>query len=198
MRFHKKDITEYIAQNFLTLSVNFKQLTNEEIRGKYSKEIAETFISNRDDLNFLQEQNQSESLYIPIIHNFHLVKQKDGADYTFKFAKEGESTARTIKELQDPRDKYKLSFKNTAIEVNKKLKKKRIPFNYKSSDGENTFNSHTLTEFINYYNIKDDSRYTFEYWNTHRYSYQLVELIIDEIKKNPDLIDDIKEVNKKR
>lgn len=198
LRFHKRDITEYIAQNFLTLSVNFKQLTNEEIRGKYSKEIAEKFISNRNDLNFLQEQNQSESLYIPIIHNFHLVKQKDGADYTFKFAKEGESTARTIKELQDPRNKYKLSFKNTAIAVNEKLKKKRISFNYRSSDGESTFNSHTLTEFINYYNVKDDSRYTFEYWNTHRYSYQLVEFIIDEIKKNPNLINDIKEVNKKR
>lgn len=198
MRFHKKDITKYIAQNFLTLSVNFNQLTNEEIRGKYSNEIAEKFISNRDDLKFLQDSNQSDSLYIPIIHNFHLIKQKDGADYIFRFAKEGKSTARTIKELQDPRDKYKLSFMNTVAAVNEKLKNENINFNYITYEGENDFNKHTLTEFINYYNIKNDARFAFEYWNTHRYSYQLVDFIVDEIKKNPDIIEDIKKANKKR
>lgn len=198
LRFHNKDITEHIAQNFLTLSVNFKQLTNEEIRGKYSKEIAEKFISNRDDLDFLQDKSQSDSLYIPIIHNFHLVKNRDSADYTFKYAKEGETATRTIKELQDPRDKYKLSFDNLAIAVDTRLNQKNINFNYKTSSGKTEFNRHTLKEFINYYNVKADNRYAFEYWNTYRYSYQLVDFIVEEIKVNPNLMEDIKKANKKK
>ena len=100
--------------------------------------------------------------------------------------------------MQDPRNKYKLSFKNTAKTVNATIKNKNIKFNYISFDGENVFNRYTLTEFINYYDIKNDNRYSFEYWNTHRYSYQLVDFIIDEIKKNPNLIQDIKNANKKR
>lgn len=39
-RFHTVDITKYIAQNFLTISASYAPLTNEEIKLKYSPEIA--------------------------------------------------------------------------------------------------------------------------------------------------------------
>lgn len=51
-RFHNIDVTDHIAQNFLTLSVNLNVLTNEEIRGKYSQEMAERLISNKNELSF--------------------------------------------------------------------------------------------------------------------------------------------------
>ncbi|MGC4389073.1 DUF3644 domain-containing protein, partial [Streptococcus suis] len=69
-RFHNIDVTDYIAQNFLTLSVNLNVLTNEEIRGKYSQEMAERLINNKNELEFLTTNNSSNDLFIPIRHEF--------------------------------------------------------------------------------------------------------------------------------
>ena len=63
-RFHNIDVTDHIAQNFLTLSVNLNVLTNEEIRGKYSQEMAERLISNKNELEFLATNNSSNDLFM--------------------------------------------------------------------------------------------------------------------------------------
>lgn len=118
-RFHNIDVTDHIAQNFLTLSVNLNVLTNEEIRGKYSQEMAERLISNKNELEFLATNNSSNDLFIPIRHEFVQIKDKAKADFTYAIAPESDTTAKIITKLQDPNDKYKLTRKNVIDSINK-------------------------------------------------------------------------------
>ena len=43
-KFHSVNITDYLADNFLVLSFNYKPLSNEEIKLKYSPEVAQKLI----------------------------------------------------------------------------------------------------------------------------------------------------------
>ena len=50
-KLHNIDITDRISQNFLTLSVNINVLTNDEIKGKYSNEMAKKLIENKKEID---------------------------------------------------------------------------------------------------------------------------------------------------
>lgn len=132
-RFHNIDVTDHIAQNFLTLSVNLNVLTNEEIRGKYSQEMAERLISNKNELEFLATNNSSNDLFIPIRHEFVQIKDKAKADFTYAIAPESDTTAKIITKLQDPNDKYKLTRKNVIDSINKQLQTKKSPSTIRQS-----------------------------------------------------------------
>ncbi|AYW50195.1 DUF3644 domain-containing protein [Tetragenococcus halophilus] len=197
-RFHSIDITNHISQSFLTLSVNMDILNNTEIRGKYSKELAEKLITQRNDLSSLEKSYQNNNLFIPIQNNVLITKDKNKADFNVNVSKDSDNNARIIKELQDPSKKYQLSFHGVINAVNKQLAAKSIEFNYRNTKGKCTFTSHTLSLINKFYNVKSEEKYCYIFGGIQRYSQQLVEFIIAEIRKDPDLIDNIKKANKKR
>ena len=190
-RFHNIDVTDHIAQNFLTLSVNLNVLTNEEIRGKYSQEMAERLISNKNELEFLATNNSSNDLFIPIRHEFVQIKDKAKADFTYAIAPESDTTAKIITKLQDPNDKYKLTRKNVIDSINKQLQTKKISFNYQTVKGDKGFNEYTLNLIMDFYNLKQDNRYCYQFGVTRRYSQQLVEFVLEKIKIDSDIINSI-------
>ncbi len=63
-RFHNEDITEYISQNFLTISARYEPLTNEEIKLKYSPEIAKKLIQQANEIDVLSNVYDSEKFSI--------------------------------------------------------------------------------------------------------------------------------------
>ena len=190
--FHNSDITNHIAQNFLTLSVNINVLTNEEIRGKYSKEMAEKLITNKNEIEFLMSNNSSNDLYIPIRHEFVQIKDKKKADFIYAIAHEAEEKAKIITKFQDPNDKYKLTRKNVIASINKQILTKNIVFNYTNSKGNSEFNEYTLNLIMKFYNLKNNEKYCFEFGITRRYSHQLIDFCIDLIINNPNIIKDLK------
>ena len=191
-KFHNIDITNYISQNFLTLSVNINVLTNEEIRGKYSKEMAEKLITNKNEIEFLMSNNSSNDLYIPIRHEFVQIKDKKKADFIYAIAHEAEEKAKIITKFQDPNDKYKLTRKNVIASINKQILTKNIVFNYTNSKGNSEFNEYTLNLIMKFYNLKNNEKYCFEFGITRRYSHQLIDFCIDLIINNPNIIKDLK------
>ncbi len=191
-KFHNIDITNYISQNFLTLSVNINVLTNEEIRGKYSKEMAEKLITNKNEIEFLMSNNSSNDLYIPIRHEFVQIKDKKKADFIYAIAHDAEEKAKIITKFQDPNDKYKLTRKNVIASINKQILTKNIVFNYTNSKGNSEFNEYTLNLIMKFYNLKNDEKYCFEFGITRRYSHQLIDFCIDLIINNPNIIKDLK------
>ena len=61
-----------------------------------------------------------------------------------------------MKELKDPADIFKFSFKNLVRDIDNRLKKQKIPFSYTTKNGESlnkSFNGYVLSQFISYYNI---------------------------------------------
>jgi len=134
-RFHKIEMSKHIAQNFLTLSVDVKTLTNEEIRATYTSEIAERLITVKDDAYFVMSGNSSNDLYVPLRHDFYITKNPKKADSTVGIDNKSDVSIKIVKEMQNPNDKYKLAYGNVIKAVNKQLLAKSIKFNYVTSKG---------------------------------------------------------------
>ncbi len=198
LRFHNKDITQYIPQNFLTITAHYEPLSNEEIKLKYPPQIAEKFIKQANEIDVLSQTYNSDNFAIRIKQVLYITKDKSKSDFTVKVEKDSTNPVEIIKELKDPADTHKYSYKNLIIAINEKLNKKNITLNYKPG-----FNSYVLNLIIKFYDIKSDPRYSYCHaiGNQEQYTYsqQLLDFIVDEIKKNPNnFVESLKEGNKKR
>lgn len=193
-RFHDKDVTEFIAQNFLTLSATYEPLTNEQIKIKYPPEIAEKLILQSNDLDLALDHNHSDKFAIDVRHNLFMVKKKEDADFLVKVDSSGSSPVKIVRELKDPANTHKYSHHQVVEAVNHRLKALNIDFEYVNAQSiSRPFSTYTLDLFIKFYNVKSDGQFAYNHktnvaggpWT---YSQQFVEFIVDEIKKDPDTI----------
>lgn len=184
-RFHNIDISNYISQNFLTITANYEPLSNEQIRLKYPPEIAERFIQQSNQIDVLTQEYDSDKFAIPIKQNLYITKKKDEADFVIAMASESPNKVAIVKELKDPANTHKYAFNNVIAVVNNRLSKSNIKLGYK-----NGFNSYALNLFIEFYDIKSDNKYSYKHSlgnsTSYTYSERLIDFIINEIKKNPD------------
>ena len=183
-RYHKVDITKYIAQNFLTISSSYEPLTNEQIKLKYPAEIAEKFIQQANDIDVLMTEISSEKFAIGIKQNLYITRKKSEADFVVSIEKGSKNHVEVVKDLKDPSDTHKYSYSNVITAVQKRLGKKSIKIDYSKG-----FNTYVLKLIIDFYNIKSDSMYAYKHQigKNEQYSYSelFVEFIVNEIQKNP-------------
>lgn len=183
-RFHSVDVTEKISQNFLTISTKYEPLSNEQIRLKYPPEIAEKFIQQANEVDVLTKTYDSDKFSINIKQNLYITKKKKDADFIVSVEKGSKSKVAIVKDLKDPANTHKYSYKNVITAVKDKLFKNNIRLGYKSG-----FNSYVLNLFIDFYNVKSDPKYAYLHkignQNSYTYSEQLVNFIFEEIKKDP-------------
>lgn len=184
LRFHNQDITQHIAQNFLTISASYEPLSNEEIRIKYPAEIAEKFIQQANEIDILSNEYNSDKFSIGIKQNLFITKKKKEANFTVAICKESENKVAIIKDPKDPSQTHKYSYANVITVVEARLKKQNIKLNYKKS-----FNQYVLNLIIDFYKIKDEPKYAYchKIGNSTHYTYseQFIEFILIEIKKDP-------------
>ena len=64
--FHEIDVAEDIPDNFLTLSINVGDFSDESIRAKYAPELAKKLIERRNDLALLEQQEDNPKFSISI------------------------------------------------------------------------------------------------------------------------------------
>ena len=183
-RFHNADITKYISQNFLTISASYEPLTNEEIKLKYSPEIAEKLIKQSNEIDVLSATYNSDKFAINIKQNLYITKKKTEADFVVSISSNSDTKVAVIRDLKDPSDTHKYSYNNVVTAVQEILKKKNIKLGYSSG-----FNQYVLNLVIDFYNIKQNTKYAYEHiiGNQHSYTYsqQFIEFIISEIEKSP-------------
>jgi ribosomal protein L23 len=183
-RFHGIDISDYIPQNFLTITANYEPLENEQIKLKYAPEIAEKLIQQANEIAILNETYHSEKFAINIRQNLYITKRRDEADFTVAIAKDSPNQVEIVKELKDPADTHRYSFNTLVAVVHDKLSKENIRIDY-----EKGFNSYVLNLVIDFYNVKADPKYAYKHLigkqEQYTYSQQFVDFILSEIKKNP-------------
>lgn len=194
LRFHNQDITQHIAQNFLTISASYEPLSNEEIRIKYPAEIAEKFIQQANEIDILSNEYNSDKFSIGIKQNLFITKKKKEENFTVAICKESENKVAIIKDPKDPSQTHKYSYANVITVVEARLKKQNIKLNYKKS-----FNQYVLNLIIDFYKIKDDPKYAYchKIGNSTHYTYseQFIEFILIEIKKDPyNFVESLKKV----
>lgn len=191
-KFHDVDMTDYIPQNFLTLSVSMKALENSEIIAKYPEEIANKLLERKDTVETLTATNNA-AFAIRIDHFHYITKNPDKATSVVAIDSTADAKVKIIKELKNPNETHKYNLKNLCKEVNKRLKKLEIQIN---------FNQYTFGLFDAYYDIKGKEKFCFViriYQNPqYSYSQQAIDFIVDEIKKNPEnILDQLKKHIKK-
>lgn len=184
-RFHDVNIADHIAQNFLTITANYEPLNNEQIKLKYSPEVAEKLIRQANELEVLEEAYGSDQFSINIRQNLYITKARDEADFAVSIEKESENKVKIVKELKDPSNTHKYSFQSVLTVVGEKMKKENIRIDY-----EKGFNSYVLNLFIEFYDVKNEPMYAYKHTigrqEQYTYSQQLIEFIVGELKKNPD------------
>lgn len=184
-RFHGIEISDRIPQNFLTITANYEPLDNEQIRLKYSPEVAEKLIRQANDIDVLNEAYNSDQFAINIRQNLYITKHRADADFVVSIVNDSENKVEIVKELKDPANTHKYSFQSVITVVSEKMKKDHIHIDYSKG-----FNSYVLNLFTDFYDIKGNPQYSYKHTigNQEHYTYsqQLIDFIISEMKKNPD------------
>lgn len=198
-KFHNIDITEIVHQNFLTLTPTIKSFNQTEIIAKYPEEIATKLIKVSEDINELVNKNNN-NFSIKIEHFHYITKDIHKATSIVGISSDADTNVKIIKELKNPNDTHKYPAKNCIIEINKLIKRYNINLKYNKEDCK--LNMYHFTLFCSYFGIKENPRFCFKYGITsqpmYSYSYQAIEFIFDEIKKDPEnILDNIKNKLKK-
>lgn len=190
--FHQVDMTEVVPQNFLTLAVSMKSLDENIIRVKYPEEIAERILETNGSLvPMINENNQSFA--IKIEHYHYLTKDKNKATSFVHVDKTAEAGVKIIKELKDPSNTHKYTMKTALKEINRQLQKEGIDLK---------INAYHFDLFNKVFGLKDNEKYCYIHriyaQPSYSYSMQAIELIVGEIKKDPEnIIDNLKKMTKK-
>ena len=185
MRFEHIDISERIAPNFLTLTTKYEPLTNEQIRMKYSPEVAEKLIQQANEIDVLSSTYDSDKFAINIRQNLYITKKKDEADFKVSIENGSDNKVAIVKELKDPADTHKYTFNAVVTAIREKMAKNNIRIDY-----EKGFNKYVLKLVMDFYDVKSEPKFAYkhEFGKNERYTYsqQFVDFVFDEIKKNPD------------
>lgn len=189
--YHGVDMTEIIPQNFLTLSVSMKALEENTIRAKYPEEIATKLLDASTQLEpMIAENNQSFAIKIEHLH--YITRDKNKATSHVFIDKDAEAGVKIIKELKDPNNTHKYTMKTAIREVNRRLQSTGINFR---------INQYIFDLFNKVYGIKENERYCYVHRQysqpSYTYSMAAIELIVDEIRHDPEnIVEKLKKAKK--
>lgn len=132
----------------------------------------------------MSKEYDSDKFSINIKQQLFITKKKPDADFTVKVDKTSNNNVAFIKELKDPSDTHKYSYNNVITAVNERLNKQNIKLNYAPG-----FNQYVLNLIIDFYDIKQTPKYSYEHvigkQHNFTYSQQFIDFIMNEIKNDP-------------
>lgn len=187
------DISTYVPQNFLTLSINIDGLTESKIKARYSKQIAIRILSAAKEINQLSIKH-GPAFSISITHDLRITKDPKQASTEFRIVSSAEEAAYIIKDIRDPKETHKYTTNKCIEVIDKRIKKDNLNFKSLSNKPgkENTFNRYHFGLFVDFYNLKSSLKhcYVYDVHNQPSYSYSqtTIDFIYSEIKKDPESI----------
>lgn len=194
LQFHNIDMTTIVPQNFLSLSVSMKALNENEIIAKYPEAIAQKILEQKSTIEDLSVGNNAK-FSIRIDHFHYLTKDINKATSIVAIDKSSDVPINIIKELKDPNTTHNYTAKSCIEAINAQLSKSKIVALYNGTPTK--FNNYHFTNFCKYFGLKENEKFCYihkQFTNPqYSYSYQTIEFIVCEIKKDPDkILDNIK------
>lgn len=190
------DITQQLGSNFLTLSIKLEPIEAEIIKARYPKEIAERLLKTNMQISEAISSTNNVNYAIHIQHDYYLTKKRNEATAIFSIAKEGEEAVKLIKSPQDMKQRCPYSTNDCIKRINTFIKRNDLNFlNPATSAPENKkheFNKNHFDLFVKFYNLKTNTDYCYKYQSgkliSYSYSEKALNLIFEEIKKDPEHI----------
>ncbi len=181
--FHGIDITTLIPEHFIHLATTATPIIHDELKSKYGNIIADKIQSIQETIENETASIHNSNFAIIIRQDYYLTKKNDGNALKIRIAKTDEETdekIKIIKEIQDINLTHPLTVKKIVEKVQQALDKAGIIVK---------FNRSTFQDFVKYFNLKSDSNFCYinKIGDTPSYSYSMkvVDLIVEEYKKNP-------------
>lgn len=188
--FFSLDITKGINSSFMTLIINNDNISNEEILSRYGDQIYNRYRKIKNETTDITLGNTNEKLAIDINLNLKIVKDKNDAKITFRVAKEGEESARIIKELKDTNLTHCYKQKRVREIVSDNLKRKGINC---------VINQYDFRLICDEYDLRSNEKYFYKHILTNNWgcTQQLIDFITELLIREPDIINKIKAELKK-
>ena len=185
--FHGVDMTSIVPQNFLTLSISMKALSESEIIAKYPEEIANKLLVINETISDMIASH-NDKFAIRIEHHHFITKDKSKATSIVGIDNSADAKVKIVKELKDPNVTHKYSSTSCVAEICARLN--RLGISLKFNGEPKRFNAYHFNLFCKYYGIKENPKLCYQHQLTHTYGYsiQTIDFIVEEIKKDPDNI----------
>ena len=161
------------------------------IRARYPREVVEKMLQLGSSVAASRPGAQG----ITYATELRLTKKK-GEGFPVRIANEADAAVSIVKSLTDPVNKYTYRAKSAVAFIRRKLAKEGVTLLVKGEPRE--FNNFHFKVFTDFYNMKGDERYSYDLslggenpsWC---YSQQAVDLMLQEIHRNPeDIIDSMR------
>lgn len=184
MQYFSKDINEQVAQNFLTLSVNYQKIDDSQVKAKHSPEVAKRLLSTRDQIESNLMATISPNFSITINHNYFITKKKSDAEAIIAVDNTSPNPIKILKIIQDPNQVYKYSAKRALKVINSQLTRHHL----------STINMWQFTHIVKYYHLKSNDIYTFTFEvgpnanHIYKYSYKAIEFIFNALEHDSELL----------
>ena len=201
------DITSRLSANFLTLSIKINDLSEDIIKARYPKEIAEKLIKTMKSVNESIAANTDSKYAIHIQHDYCLVKNPKSTTATFAIAKSADEAVKIIKKETDMQQRCPHTANRCVEIINSWIRRDKLNFINPSAtvpeERKHIFNKYMFDLFCKFYQIRDHAdmcyRYTRNVSAYNSYSEKALNLIYEEIKKDPEnIIQNLKEALKKK
>lgn len=188
--FFNIDITKKLETSFLSLITNSSEINDTDILSKYGDEIFNKYIKLKNDATALLENENNNKLAINVNLNLKVVKNIKDAQLTFSIAKNAEDAVYFIDKIKDVNTNYPYSQKKARELITQNLKRKDIIINLHQTN---------FGLICDKFDLKNNEDYFYYHSLTKRYgcSQKLIDFVTNLIIKEPNIIEVLKEENKK-
>lgn len=184
------DITKRLETSFLSLITNNNEANETDILSRYGNEIFNKYKKLKNDATTLLENENNNKLAINVNLNLKVVKNIKDAQLTFSIAENAEDAIYFIDKIKDINTSYPYSQKSARELIMKNLKRKNIEINLHQTN---------FGLICNKFNLKNNEDYFYFHSLTKRYacSQKLIDFVTNLITKTPNIIEILKQENKK-
>lgn len=185
---HGVEISDLIPENYLALTVRRDVLDLDVIKARYPREVVEKMLQLGSSVAASRPGAQG----ITYATELRLTKKKNEG-FPIRIANDADAAVSIVKSLTDPAAKYTYRTKTAVAFVRRKLNKEGIIMLVGGEQKE--FNNFHFQVFASFYNMKGDERYSYDLslggeQPSWCYSQQAIDLIVQEIRRNPEHVID--------
>lgn len=181
---HHIEISDRVPENYLALSVRRGDIDYDAITARYPREVVEKMLSMGSSVL----ASRPGSTGIGFATELRLTKKK-GEGIPVRVEKGAEAGVAILKSLTNPLDKYTYRTKTATLFIGRKLENEGIEILVKGVPKR--FNAFHFDVFVKFYEMKSSE--TFSYNTSPKgespswlYSQQAVDLILQELRRNPE------------
>jgi hypothetical protein len=185
---HGIEISDRIPENYLALSVRRGTVEPDAIKARYPREVVEKMLQLGSSIA-ASRMGMEGLTYSTELR----ITKKKGAGIPVRISNEADPKINIVKMLTDPIDKYIFRTKTAVAFIRRKLAKEGITLLVKSEPKE--FNNFHFQVFVDFYNMKGNEAYSYDLslggeQPSWCYSQQAIDLMLQEIRRNPEHIID--------